>query len=270
MIYRDVETLRLAFDWVREFILSNGITKIPEWWAFIIETCGILSWAIVFIFLIALFVGYSRQMSSFYFLYESITGKKLSNPYKPALLFFLVWCALYIICGGVTVTGVYFLKYGYLYAFFAAFMTVLSLAVVFYAGFKVTESSNKNKNSDSRFSNHPAYYQQPQPQYYPAYPNMPVQQAYGALPQQAAQPQNQQQFLQIGAVQAGANIVPQVDHLFEDSLQFLGLQRGFTKDQLKKRYHELAKKFHSDKDKNSNGIYLKIKACYEYLQPFAQ
>lgn len=265
MIYRDVETLRLAFDWVREFILSNGITKIPEWWAFIVETCGILSWFVVFIFLIALFVGYSRQMSSFYFLYESMTGKKLSNPYKPAFLFFLIWCSLYIVCGGVTLTGVYFLKYGYLYAIFAALLTIVSLAVVFFAGFKVAVGGDKN--SGQNFQNNPMHYQQPQ--FYPVYPHIAQQTAYNAIPQQAAAQQSQQ-YLQIGAVQAGANIVPHIDHQFEEALQFLGLERGFTKAQLKKKYHDLAKKFHSDKEKNASGVYLKVKACYEYLLQFAQ
>lgn len=262
MIYRDVQTLKLASGWVTDFILSNGITKIPDWWAFTVETCGILSWVVLFVFAIAMFVGYSRQMSSFYFLYEQMTGKKLSNPYKPAFLFFLLWCGLYVFSMTVTVAGVYFLKYGYIYAALAAIGGMIGLALIIFIAFSVAKEP-KQKQADFQFHSHPP----PQSQYAPAYT------AVGQQSQQQYVPHHQSNAASTETLQIESqkSNVPaqQQDHIFEEALSILGLERGFTKAQLKKRYHDLAKKFHSDKG-GTNGLYLKIKACYEYLVPFAK
>lgn len=266
MIYRDVQTLKLAFSWVSDFILSNGITKIPDWWAFIVETCGVLSWIVMFLFAIAMFVGYSRQMSSFYFLYEQITGKKLGNPYKPAFLFFLLWCSLYVISVTVTIAGVYFLKYGYVYAALAIIGGIIGLSLIVFIAFSVVQEPEKKSPSIPRQPmQNPA-----QPYYAPAYSSLEHPQNYEAIqtrnqPQHGASPQ---QF-PLKIEQNRGSLSTKADPIFDEAISILGLERSFTKTQLKKKYHALAKQFHSDKG-GTNGLYLKIKACYEYLIPYAK
>lgn len=263
MAYSDVNTLKLAFGWATDFILANGIPHIPKWWAFIIETCGILSWVVMFVFAVALFVGYSRQMSNHYFFYEHITGKRPANPYKPAFLLFLFWCALYVVSGSVTVAGVYFLKYGVFYAFLAALGGVIGLAVLGYVAYMAI----RIKPDPRIFAQMPHF----DMRHYN--PNMIA----GQNPSQPAPELTQTRYIGHQAA-SGQNALQQTTssaqgashvEMFEEALLLLGLERGFTKAQLQKRYRELAKKFHADQG-GTNGLYLKIKSCYEFLLPFAR
>ncbi len=254
MRYRDVETLGFAYSSLRDFILNNGIYKIPEWWAFLLETSCMLSWFILFLVAIALLVGYSRQMSSFFFFYQHIMGERLDNPYKPALLLLLFWCALYVVAGTVTLAGVYLFKYGYFYAILAVLGGIGLLALLFYAG-----RSLRSGRRDSEPSYRPPPPQQAQ--MHPAYPTIAAQDVH-ALPPQAPH--------MIAAPLAGGaqpQSAPQQDAQFEEALQILGLSRDFTKAQLEKTYKAMLKNVHPDKG-GSEGLYLKVKACYEYLLHF--
>lgn len=270
MIYRDVGTLQLAFGWVRRFTESNGIHAIPEWWAFIVETCGLLSWVVMFLFGISLFVGYSRQLSSFYLLYEHVTGAKLSNPYKPAFLFFLLWCSLYVIACGVTITGVYFLKYGYIWGAFAAICSIMALAGVGFIAFKTVYEKPKMPPFNPHMHPNPNMHMRPDElllwhqQQAAALQHQAGAQNLAPPPQYIAH-QTQNNALQVSPQHNnGAS-----EQVFNEALSLMGLERGFTKAQLKARYRDLSKKFHSDKG-GTNGLYLKIKSCYEYLLPYAK
>ncbi|MGH1404548.1 MAG: hypothetical protein ACRBDL_09910 [Alphaproteobacteria bacterium] len=257
MRYRDVETLGFAYSSLRDFILNNGIYKIPEWWAFLLETSCMLSWFVLFLVAIALLVGYSRQMSSFFFFYQHIMGEKLDNPYKPALLLLLFWCGLYVISGTVTLAGVYLFKYGYFYAILAVLGGLGLLAALFYAGMSLRSGNNRPEQT----------YRPPPPQQ-PQYTDM--QPAYAALPPQNVQalpPQAPQMIAGPGGEQIQQQGAPNQDPRFEEAILILDLKRDFTKDQLEKKYKAMLKSVHPDKG-GSEGLYLKVKGCYEYLLRF--
>lgn len=254
MKFRDVETLGFAHSNLRDFILNNGIYKIPEWWAFLLETCSVLSWVVVFLIAIAVLIGYSRQMSGFFFFYQHIVGGELDNPYKPALMLTLVWCGLYVIAGTVTVGGVYVFKYGYLYGGLIGIGGLLILGVLFYAGMLLRRKKAR-----------PQGYRPPPPQYHPQPQHTAPQYAAIAQPQMQAMPAPQQRM--IAGPNGEVHQQPQhsqTDEQFEEALMILGLDRNFTEAQLKKKYKTMLKNVHPDKG-GSEGLYLKVKGCYEYL-----
>ncbi len=260
--FRDVETLGFAQSSLRDFILNNGIYKIPEWWAFTMETCSILSWLVVFFIALALLIGYSRQMSGFFFLYQHVVGGELDNPYKPALMLTLVWCGLYVISGTVTIGGVYVFKYGYLYGGLIGICGLLLLGALFYAGVVL----RRKKPQVQGYRPPPPqaqHYHQPQqfsqvPQYTPVQQAVPAPEQQHMIEGPNAYPSGQYS-------QSGQE--PQADAQFEEALTILGLERNFTAVQLKKKYKAMLKNVHPDKG-GSEGLYLKVKTCYEYLLHF--
>lgn len=243
MNFKEVDTLFLTFSWIREFFLNNGLVRIPEYLAFAVETCGILYWILVFAFFVAILVGYSRQMSQFYFFYQHIMGQKLDNPYKPAMVIASLWVGIQIIATGIAMGGVYYFKYGSLIAIAVASTTLLALLALFIVTRFLLRKMTAVKS------------QQPAPA-----PQAPV-----AQPVQERiiyQPADPVIYLpgSGGTPPQSSNADPQ----YMEALMILGLKPDFTKEELQERYKKLIKKVHADKG-GSDGLYLKVKQCYEYL-----
>lgn len=265
MAYREMKDLNLAFGWVTDFIKSNGFQRIPEFWAFTIETCGVVSWFLVLGFALAMLVGFSRQMSSFYFLYQYLMGQKLNNPYKPAMLFVLLWVSTHVISFGFSMTMIYFIRYGYVYGILAAIATLCTLGFLAVIGFFVFGIGRKPKPVMQQPQHQP---QNPYPYGYPPQQMPPnYHPAYGHI---AHQP-HQQQYIppqpMAGGVphpQTGTDVVVAHDPQFEEAIMILGLGRNFTKAELQEKYHKLVKKVHADKG-GTDGLYMKVRQSYEYL-----
>jgi hypothetical protein len=240
VVFKEVDTLFLAFGWIRQFFLDNGIVRIPEYLAFSLETCGMLYWLLIFVFVISLLVGYARQMSSFYFFYQYLMGQKLDNPYKPSIVIAALWVSVQVIATGLAMGGVYFIKYGVLVAIMVAATTVLALLIVYATSRFVLKRMTAKK---------------------PEVKVQPVAQPTPTQERVTYQPSDPVIYLQGPSVQQPkANADPQ----YMEALMILGLKPDFTKEDLQAQYKKLIKKVHADKG-GSDGLYLKVKQCYEYL-----
>ena len=241
MAFKEIDTLFLTFEWVREFFLDNGIVRIPEMLAFALETCGVLFWLLIFVFFVSLLVGYARQMSSFFFFYQHIMGQKLDNPYKPSVVIVALWLSVQVLAGGIALGAVYFMKYGVLVAGAVAIAVVMALAGLAFMTMFITRRMTAKR---------------PPPQTVHHYQHhIPTSPQAQVVHQSAAQ---DMRYLQ------GPGAPPPPDAMAEEAMIILGLKPGFTKADLQKRYRDLVKKVHADKG-GSDGLYLKVKQCYEYL-----
>ena len=242
MAYRNVSGLNLAPGWLTDFMKENEVLKVPELWAFIVETCGVLSWACVVFFSVSLLVGYSRQMSSHFFFYEYLLGHKLAHPYRPAFFFFFSWIGINIVALTTTVAGIYLYKYGYIYAFLAGIAGIGGLFLVVVA-YKMAVKVKKE----------PVF-----PEYNPNIQESNIEPARQQVEHVVVEALPTPKPKQIG--HEGME-----DERYEEALTVFGLSSDFTKAELKKKYKTLLDKILEDDSGTAEGLQLHVNRCYEYL-----
>lgn len=253
---RNLENMNLAFGWVTRFIESNGIRTLPTWWSFIIETCGFLSWFVLFMIFVSLFTGFAKQMSGITLYYDKVMNTKLDHPYKWSFIFALVYAGLHMVSFWVSLVGVYLYKYGFIYAFLIA---VGGVALLWALAYSIRKISKKD-----------------------------VQQEIPAL---SDLQQNMQRIEHVVATMltqqdpqiTHANVKPQAAPEYaepksdpppqpptttttdlENALEIFGLKKGYTEEELKTRYRELAKRVHSSRG-GSDALYRNVKDAYNLL-----
>lgn len=264
--YHDVQDLGLTFHWVKEFIVSNGIYRIPDFWAFVLETLGVASWIFVALIALSAFVGYAKQLSSHQFFYEHIIGHQFSSPFRWSFFYTLIWMGTHVAAFWITMFMVYFLKYGIGYALAVGFVGFLCLGLITFLSYLVMRK--KPKHSPRQYY----HLQQQQPPYYYYDPGtqLPPQQSYAQVghagynvpahinPQQSASYSQGNPSLPPTGQEQG------FDPKVAEAMAILGLPEQFTKKDLEQRYKKLVKQVHADKG-GSDALYLQVQGAYEYL-----
>jgi len=241
-----VDELNLAFSWVTDFIISNGLTRIPVLWSYPIEAFGVISWFVLFFIFVSIFAGYSKQLSAFYFLYEHMLGEKLSNPYKWAIIYSFVWLALHALSFWVSLIGVFFYKYGMINALIVTFLGLVVIMSSAFISYKVTRKKPKRRL------------------YRPAYsPSHQI--AHAPSPILLSHHGAQEQQVPVGAPQAYAVDLEQEKNEYYNALNLMGLEEGYSSSELKSRYKKLLKRVHSDKG-GSDGLHFVVQQSYKILR----
>ena len=247
-----IDDMNLAFGWVIHFLQLNGIQYMPLIFEFVFDTLGLFSWIFFGLTFYSAMIGYSKQMSHFFFLLEHSLGKKLESPYKWAFIFASLWVGTHICAFWLAIVGVYLFENAVMLALFSFVGGLSILIVVGFLAYTVPKKRRAKREA-----------QQMQPAY--VAPAAPPPQAT-ALPktekrERIAGPE----VLRIAGRKAAApQPPPGSDAEFERAMQLLGLKRGFTAAELKKKYRVLAKKVHADTG-GSDVLYLQVKKAYEYL-----
>jgi hypothetical protein len=241
-----VDEMNLAFGWVMNFLKLNGIDYMPLIFEFIFDTLGLASWVFVALTFYSAMIGYSKQMSHFFFLLEHRLGKKLDSPYKWAFIFASLWAATHVCAFWLAIVGVYVVNNAIMLAFVSFMTGVVILITVGVLSFVVPRKL-KARRLRAEKENTPVY----------AGPSLPAAEQR----EKVAGPE----VLKIAQRKtAPPPPPPGADAEFERALQVLGLKRGFTPAELKKKYRVLAKKVHADTG-GSDVLYLQVKKAYEYL-----
>ncbi len=244
---KNVDHLPLANGWNVNFIKRNGIEEIPDWWAFLAETFGALSYLSLFFIFVSLLVGYSRQMSSFYFFYERIVGEKMKNPYKPAVFFVFAWLAVSILSFFIRLTAVYFYKYGLIIATLCAIGGLSAVAIVYYLALRVCDDEPVRGAAPWSFS-----------KVSPQISSKLQREALGAPGEEA--------ILLPSRSSGRKGVVPVSDvekdeeRELTEAMSLFGLRDGFSKEDLKSRYREMLKKVHGDE-----GLVTHVRSRHDFL-----
>lgn len=227
--------ITMANRWVVDFIRRNEIDAIPQWWAYLIETFGVLSWLCLFGFFVALLVGYSRQMSSFYFFYEHLLKEKFGNPYKPSLFFLFAWLSIQVTTFFISLAGVYFYKHGIIFGLIVLLGWGLSLAGLALLWNRMFERRLPSKSSSSVDPEDVVV------TYAPAYQSLSHQDVKD-LEDHSRPVELPPSHLKI----EGSKGVDKA--AYQSALKLFGLSEGFTKKDLVKKYHEKLKKVQGDEE----------------------
>jgi len=245
---KNVDHLPLANGWNVNFIKRHGIEEIPDWWAFLAETFGALSYLSLFFIFVSLLVGYSRQMSSFYFFYERIVGEKMKNPYKPAVFFVFAWLAVSILSFFISLTAVYFYKHGLIIAILCAIGGLSAVAIVYYLALRVCDDEPvRGAAAPWSFSK--------------------VSTQISSRPQHEALSAPGDGAILLSSRASGSQgVVPVADAEKDDerelkeAMSLFGLCEGFSKEELKSRYREMLKKVHGDE-----GLVTHVRSRHDFL-----
>ena len=248
---KNIDSLLWANGWLVEFIKRNGITEVPEWWAYLLNTFGILSYISLFCIFLAVMMGYSRQMSTFYFFYERVVGERLKNPYKPAVFFCFLWLALSMTSFFISLTSICVLKYSLWMGVLCGVVGFGLLISLFFLSSKVCD--DKRGPDVVVDSAYPVYQQ--------ISPAAGMQNA--PLPSQG----NDQQFI---AAQAGSGVPPQPLLLQDEvrkaakelteALMLFGLMPDSTRELLEEKFLEKLSKVDGDA-----GLTAHVRSRYEFL-----
>ncbi len=239
-----VDDMNLAFGWVMRFLKLNGIDYLPSILEFVFDTLGLASWVFAFLTLYSALIGYSKQMSHFFFLLEHSLGHKLASPYKWAFIFAGLWIGTHICAFWFAIIVVYIFTNAMMLAllsFVGGIVILICVAVLALIVPRKLKAAAQPENI------------RPEPAPAPATALPPQEKREKIAPPE-----------RLKIAQRKSPPPPGTDDEFEQALKLLGLKRGFTLAELKKKYRVLAKKVHADAG-GSDVLYLQVKKAYEYL-----
>lgn len=247
-----IDDMNLAFGWVIHFLQLNGIQYMPLIFEFLFDTLGLLSWIFVGLTFYSAMIGYSKQMSHFFFLLEHSLGKKLDSPYRWAFIFATLWAGTHVCAFWLAIIGVYLFNNALMLAFMS-FMTGIAILIV--VGFLAYTVPRRRRAKREALQTQPVY----------VAPAAPVSQATALPKSEKREKIAGPEVLKItGRKTAPPPPPPGADAEYDRAMQLLGLKRGFSAAELKKKYRVLAKKVHADTG-GSDVLYLQVKKAYEYL-----
>jgi hypothetical protein len=243
-----IDDMNLAFGWVMNFLKLNGIEYMPLIFEFLFDTLGLFSWIFVALTFYSAMIGYSKQMSHFFFLLEHSLGKKLASPYKWSFIFGGLWAGTHVCAFWLAIIGIYLFNNAVMLALMSFLTGIAILIVVGFLAYTVPRRRRAKKEALQREPVRAA----------------PVAPATALPKSEKREKIAGPEVLKITGRKTAPPPPPGTDAEFERALQVLGLKRGFSAAELKKKYRVLAKKVHADTG-GSDVLYLQVKKAYEYL-----